>query len=204
MNIGSKENMNTKLIRVLKISGIFVLGVIVGAILMNLLHMYVRPVFLRIIQTEYEVEQELLAARATRNNDNLRAVLHRWNLVESESSSLQVFRKNKCQNDTAASFLFPFYLIPLNMMTMTQEQSLEKGGKIVESLNRGKLAIALESIGQTSEAKKQWEAAKSITPGKSIEQLREQTLRLMTLENSDLQIEVEKAILDRTKAQQQN
>jgi len=196
--------MNTKLIKALKISGIFVLGVIVGAILMNLLHMYVRPVFLRIIQTEYEVEQELLAARATRNNDNLRAVLHRWNLVESESSSLQVFRKNKYQNDTAASFLFPFYLVPLNMMTTTQEQSLEKGGKIVESINRGKLAIALESIGQTSEAKKQWEAAKSITTGKSVEQLRDQALRLMKLENSDLQIEAEKAILDRTKAQQQN
>lgn len=194
--------MNIKLIKTLKISGIFVLGIIVGAVLMNLLHMYVRPVFLRIIQTEYEVEQEALATRATRNNDNLQAVLHRWNLAES--SSLQVFKKDKYKNDTVASFLFPFYLVPLNMMTEAQEKSLEKGEKIVESINRGKLAVALESIGQRSEAEKQWEAAKLLYPGKSIDELRNQTLRLMKLENSDLQIEAEKAILDRPKAQQKN
>lgn len=194
--------MNIKLIKALKISSIFMMGIIVGAVLMNLLHMYIRPVFLRIIQTDYEVEQELLATRAARNNDNLRAVLHRWNLAES--SSLQVFNKDKYKNDTVASFLFPFYLVPLNMMTKAQEISLGNGEKIVESINRGKLAVALESIGQRSEAEKQWAAAKLLYPGKSIEAMRSQALRLMKHENSDLQIEAEKTILDRTEAQQKN
>jgi hypothetical protein len=196
--------MKKKIIKALKISGIFMMGLIAGAVLMNLLHMYVRPVFLRIIQTEYEVQQELLATRAARNNDNLQAVVHRWNLVESESSSLHAFKKDKYKNETLSSFLFPFYLVPLNLMTASQEQSLEKGAKIIESINRGKLAIALESSGQTAEAKRQWEIAKLLCPGKSIEELRAQALRLMKLENSDLQIEAEKAILDQTKVQQQN
>jgi hypothetical protein len=194
--------MKQKIIKALKISGIFMLGLIAGAVLMNLLHMYVRSTFLRIIQTEYEVEQELRATRAARNNDNLQAVVHRWNLVESESSALHAYRKDKYKNETLSSFLFPFYLVPLNLMTATEEQSLKKGAKIVESINRGKLAIALESLGQTSEAKKQWEMAKLLYPGKSIEELRDQALGLMKLENSDLQIEAEKAMLDRTKAQQ--
>lgn len=189
--------------KIIKIGGIFLAGIIIGATLMNLLHMFVRPVFRRTMQTELKVEQEFLASRAVRNDDNLQAVLHRWNVVDASSpEGFRVFRKDKCNHDIISSFFFPFYLFPLNMMTASQEKKIERGGKIVEGIDRGKLAAALESIGQKKEADRQWETATSLTGRKSIEETKKLVFSLLEQENSDLYLEAEKAILrDTNKAQ---
>lgn len=190
--------------KIIKIGGIFLAGIIIGAALMNLLHMFVRPVFRQTMQTELKVEQEFLASRAIRNDDKLQAVLHRWNVVDASSpEGFRVFRKDKCNHDIVSSFFFPFYLFPLKM-TASEEKKFERGGKIVEGIDRGKLAVALESIGQKKEADIQWEAATSLTGRKSIEETKKLVFSLLEQEKSDLYLETETAMLRDTNKVQQN
>jgi hypothetical protein len=182
-------------IKALKICGIFIGGIIVGAILMNLLDMYVRPAYREVIRIDLKTEQEFLASRAIRQGDKVRALSHRWNVVDAESKDgFRAFRKER-NSDIDSEFLFPFGMIVLKAMMHYKEDNLKKGAQIVEGINRGKLAHALESIGAREEAYKQWEMARILTNKKSIEDTRKFILKLQEQDNTDLHRQAEKAVL---------
>jgi hypothetical protein len=198
--------MRERIIKALKISGIFMGGIIVGAVLMNLLHMYVRPAYREMIRTELKSEQEALAQRTNRQNDKLRSVSHRWNVVDSESESgFRAFRKER-NRAIDSSFLFPFYMLVLDAMVHPKKGMQEKGARIVEGIDRGHLALALECIGAHKEADRQWEIAQTLTKKKSIDDIRQFILKLQEQENTDTYLQAERAILgdDTDNAQQRN
>lgn len=179
--------------KIMTISGIFLGGIIVGATLMNLLDMYVRPIYREVIRTKLQTEQEFLAGRATRQNDKLKAVLHRWNVVDLESGeSFRVFRKEE-NKDIDSSFLFPFYMLPIKFVV--NEKCQDKGGYALEAVDRGYLAAALEALGENAEATRQWEQAQTMLGRKTLKETREFILTLLEQEKSDLYMQAEKKVL---------
>jgi hypothetical protein len=183
------------MIKAFKISGIFIAGIIVGAILMNLLDMYVRPAYREVIRIDLKTEQEFLASRAIRQGDKVRTLAHRWNVVDAESKDgFRAFRKERSK-DIDSSFFFPFEILVLNAMMHDKENNLKKGAQIVEGIDRGKLAYALESIGAREEANKQWEIARVLINRKSIEDTKKLILNMQAQDNTETYREAEKAVL---------
>ncbi|MBI5100984.1 MAG: hypothetical protein HZB33_04020 [Nitrospirae bacterium] len=122
--------------KILRITGIFLSGVFVGAILMNLLHMYVRPAYRELIRTEIQTEQQFMASRATRQNDKLKAALHRWNVVEMDSGEgFRDLRHERIEGQD--SFLLPFVLVPFKHVDSyykNHEGSLKETRRFIFSL----------------------------------------------------------------------
>jgi hypothetical protein len=188
--------MKQRIIKALKIGGIFICGIIVGAILLNLLDMYLRPTYREIIRIDLKVEQEFLASRAMREGDKVRALAHRWNVVDAEAKDgFRAFRKE--QNKKIDSlFSYPFYMLIMNAMMHDKEGNLEKGARVGEGIDRGRLASALESIGANAEADKQWERARIlICEKKSIEDTKKLIHKLQEDDNTELHLQAEKAVL---------
>jgi len=170
-------------------------GIIVGAILMNLLDMYVRPAYREMIRIDLKTEQEFLASRAIRQGDKVRALAHRWNVVDAEAKDgFRAFRKER-NSDIDSEFLFPFGMIVLKAMMYDKEGYLKKGAQIVEGIDRGRLALSLESIGAREEADRQWEMARILINRKSIEDTRKLILNLHASDNTELYRQAEKAVL---------
>lgn len=198
--------MKQRMIKIVKISGIFLAGIIIGGTLMNLLHMYVRPVYRETVRIDLKTEQEFLASRAARQHDNFRAASHRWNVVDAEAKDgFRAFQKER-NKDIDSSFFFPFYMVALAAMVHPKEGVDEKAIRISEGIARGHLALALESIGNREEADKQWEIARTLTNNKSIEGIRNFILKLREQEKTDTYLQTEKEILgyDTDKAQQKS
>ena len=196
--------MRQKINKILKISGIFLGGIIIGGVLMNLLHMYVRPTYRAMIRTDLKTEQEYLAGRAARQHNSFRAASHRWNVVDSSSEDgFRAFRRER-HKDNDSSFFFPFYMVVLKAIASPMEKSKKDPSRIIEGIDRGKLAVALESIGEKEEAAEQWEIARILTSQESVENVRRLVLRSLEYEKTDLHLQAEKAILEDTNGAQQN
>jgi len=187
---------------ILKISGIFFGGVIVGAILMNLLDMYVRPTYRNMIRTEIKTDQQFLASRATREGNKLEAAMHRWFVLEMDSEKS---RHKQSDKEIDSSFLFPFYMTPLRIMENSNRNRTKNGWYIVEGMDRAYLAAALESIDENAEASNQWHKAQALLRRSSVEDTRKLILHLLEQEKTDTYIQAEKKILgDTNQAQQKN
>jgi hypothetical protein len=182
--------------KILKISGIFLSGVIVGAILMNLLDMYVRPVYRHMIRAQIKTDQQFLASRATREGNKLEAAMHRWFVLEMD---LEKSRHKKSDKEADSSFLFPFYWDPLRKMEDSKaKKRITNYGSIVEGMDRAYLAAALEDIEQNHEASKQWAKAQTLLQERSVEDTRKLIFNLLEKEKTATYIQGEKMILGDT------
>lgn len=176
---------------------IFFVGFIAGAIAVSLLERDVRPTFVKMIQSGLKNEQEFLAAKASRENQLFDATMHRWVAANAESDDgFRIFRDyHTFYNDD--SIFFPLALLGFKHMYSTE--SVIKGQKIVEGIDRGKLAVALEVIGQNDLAQKQWEKALSLHGSPSIEKLKKSVYLLIEQEKTELHLSAEKVVLGESK-----
>ncbi len=187
--------MKQGIIKVFKIGGIFTGGIIVGAIIMNLIYMSVRPAYRETIRIDLKTEQEFLASRAARQGNKVRALVHRWNVVDTEANNgFCIFNKER-NNEMDSSFFFPFYMLVLKTMMHSEVDKHEKGARISEGIDRGRVALSLESLGAREEADKQWEIARIKTGRDSIEDIRKLIIKLQGLDNSEVYRQAEKAVL---------
>jgi len=92
--------MKEKFKSVLKDSLVLLVGVIVGAVLIESLEVYVRPTYTDILMSQLKAEQEFLASRAARENRTFEAAFHRWAAVNAESENgFRVFRPENRELD---------------------------------------------------------------------------------------------------------
>jgi hypothetical protein len=164
----------------------------------------VRPTYRETIRIDLNTEQKFMAGRAAREGNKLRALSHQWNVVDSAAKdgfgAFQVERNKEIDS----SFFFPFVMIVLDEMVKPIGGMQEKGARISEGFERGKLAFYLESVGENQEAAKQWELARTLTNKKSVEDIRKSILRQLEQEKSHTYLDAEEAILgdEPNKAQQ--
>jgi hypothetical protein len=187
--------MKQRMTKALKIGGIFISGLLIGAILMNFFYMYVIPVYRETIRINFKTEQEFLSSRAFRQGEIVRALVHRWNVVNSEADDgFRAFNKKR-NKDIDESFLFPFQMLALKSLMQTKDGVQEKGARIAEGIDRGRLALSLESIGAQKEADKQWEISRMMTDKESIEEIKRLIIKLQSIDNTEVYRQAEKAVL---------
>lgn len=189
--------MNQKIKSGLKYSAVFLVGIIIGALLIESLEIKVRPFYKDILMTELKIEQEFMASRSARENRSFVAAFHRWAAVNAESED--GFRVSRTENNeiNGSSYLFPFQLYVLKMIQ--SPEGIQKGKKIVEGIDRGKLAIAFEALGQNEEAEKQWQLAQQLMRRPTMDATKSAINSLMHQENTELQQKAEDAVLGRQK-----
>jgi hypothetical protein len=162
---------------------------------MNLLDMHVRPSYREMLKIEMKTEQKYLASRSTRQGDKMRAVIHRWNVVDAQAKDgFAVFNYER-NKDIDSSFTLPFQILALNSIIYPIEGKYEKAAQISEGMDRGRLALALEDIGNHEEAERQWEMARTMTNKKSISEIRNIVIKVQDVDNTETYREAEKAIL---------
>jgi hypothetical protein len=138
-------------------------------------------------------EQQLLASRAERENDNMRAFVHRWNAVDALSEDgFRIFRPEFAENPGG---IFTFPLLGIGKCGGCGPPT-EKSLDLNRGHNRGHLALAMEEVGMEEVAKEQWEMACQIYPHPiSVDDLRKCVLKIRELNNSEQSIAGERAVL---------
>jgi hypothetical protein len=191
------EKMNN-LKPIFKGLGIFFLGLIVGAFIIEAVEIHVRPTYRQLIRIDFKTEQDFLAARASRENKPIQETLHRWAAVDAESDEgFTTFRDEKNKQLGDNSYLLPFAL--LVQKQMWSSENIQRGKKIGEGIDRGKLAVSLEKIGQQMEAEAQWNKSQQLQQGHSLEQIKQLTYSLLEQEKTEIHRKAEDVVLGKEK-----
>ena len=186
--------MNERVKSIFKYSGVFILGLVVGAFLLESLEIYLRPIYRDIIiRSHFKTEQEFLAFRAARANRPAEVAFHRWAVVNAESDKGFGFLRLRGDDLDCKPYTYPFALPVLKWMS--SDEKIKKGAKVVEGLDRGKLAVALEEIGRKEEADEQWRLAQVLLQRPTIEATKGTVQRLLKSESEPLHKQAEDAVL---------
>ena len=177
----------------LRYTGVFLAGLIIGAFMLETLEMHVRPSYRDIIvRSHLRTEQELLASQAARTKKPLDEAFHRWVVVNAQSEDgFRVLRVNN--NELGGNYLYPFEM--LGLKSMASSADYEKGKKITEGIDRGKLAVSLEKLGMKKEAEDQWKKAQQLTHNMTMKATKDFMYTLLEQEKSDLNPEVDEKAL---------
>ncbi len=178
----------------LKYTGVFLLGLLVGAFLLETLEIHLRPAYRDLVIRSYlKTEQEFLASRAAREKRSLDAAFHRWAVVNTETENgFRVLRPQDNDIDSQP-YLYPLGVLGLKWMSL--DENARRGAKIAEGFDRGKLAASLDVLGQTKEAERQWQLAQDMIHRKTIKETKDAVYSMLEQENSALFLKAEDKIL---------
>jgi len=190
--------MKPRLVSIVKYTVVFILGFILGVFLLETLEMYLRPAYRDlIIRSHLKAEQEFSASRAERENRPLDVVFHRWAVVNTEADNgFRVLRPLENEID-GPPYLYPFSMLGLKWMFsgMFSDEKYKIGLKISEGIDRGKLAAALDALGQKKEAKIQWFHAQKLMHYATIKDTKKFIYSMLQQEKSDLHLKAEEKVL---------
>jgi hypothetical protein len=160
--------------RALCLGSVFLAGLLVGGLAIGHVWVGLSRALLESTLTEYQHEQQLLAARARRSGNTLRHALHAMNVADSQADLgfrwLQRARSDRYWD----WFRFPWSLYPLICDIdpyLASRPDLERGRDSLEATYRAQAAIALESLDRVR-AEEQWSLAAELKPGWPRERLR--------------------------------
>ena len=186
--------MNARLKSTLKYIGVFSLGLLVGAFLLETLEIHLRPAYRDLVIRSYlKAEQEFSASRAGRENRPLDVAFHRWAVVNTESDDGFCVLRAHDNDIDVQPYTYPLGILGLKWMA--SGDNIKRGAKIVEGIDRGKLAAALEVIGQKKEAEKQWQQAQQLLRRETIKETKETVYSLLEQEKSDIYLKAEDKVL---------
>ncbi len=186
-------------LKVFIVATAFLVGVASGALVMNSLAIRSLRAYRGVLRDNLKFEQEFLAARAARDGDALRAVVHRWNAVDAESreGGFLSFRPG-CFANLEDNFWIVLDLATLDRMldekSLTSVWTETPSG---EARRIAMLAAELEDLGALEEAERQWARASALNPALSAEKLKELAAGFRALETEDHQLRAEEQFLNR-------
>ena len=122
----------------------FVLGVAIGAAGILFLDMRMRATYRRVLQSNFLVEQDLLAARTARQGDQLHSMVYRWNAVDA--SSEEGFRIFRADPEIDNGFFLPFMLLGLRYIIAPVDPSDVELVLVKDSSAGSSRALSNESV----------------------------------------------------------
>jgi hypothetical protein len=168
-------------------------GFAAGASAMSLLELGVRPTYRETIRSEFVAEQAFSATREARAGNRLRAVFHRWNVVEATAENgFRIFRPDSSSREDR-DFWLPFRLLVLQRIRRNLDPE-GRGQRLMEADNRARLALALEAMGGHLAADAQLHAASRLA-GKSPDAMRRAAEAWAEEEDSDAYRRAEAIVL---------
>ncbi len=130
---------------------IFILGFVSCLIVLSCLNAEVHDSYLNNLRMQFRADQSIQAITATKNEDSLKTLVYRQNVVNTfGEESFDFFRSESSENGFWSSFQL-FILKNVNDSTHNS-----KGEWISEGLERGKLAFSLDALGMKSRADEEW------------------------------------------------
>ncbi len=184
---------------------IFIIGFICGAIFLNLLCMNAIIAHKNIMRYNFSVEQEMLARRAQREGNDMRALVHCWNTVDAIcEDGFRIFRSKSAQKGADGllfrgdGFFFPYQAIAMRFMENIILPLDKK--RMNEGMQRAQLALAMEKVALEEAAQTQWQEAAVLSSNHAVkirteDEMRELALTFRESANSAKGIESEQAIL---------
>ena len=131
---------------------------VIGFLLASFLAKEASVTYLDIVRINYLVEKQRLATEAVKNHDWDSAIVHYSSMVEtSHQPTLQSFDPRY----STWSFWLPLASPMLKLIANQTDRdgALAKGVATEEALNRAKLAVSLESAGQSQKADEEYKAS---------------------------------------------
>lgn len=162
------------MLRTLKFLGVFVLGIILGAVAMGFLASRATMTFSRNLEALYSIEQQRVAIFAARQGQWLTAAMAYRNIAEAESGDEKPFGVEQRN----PGLLFPFAALVLEDMAVTADPE-GKGRRMAASFSQAKYALALERSGHAEEATVEWEKALQYGYFPSVDAAREMAIKLL-------------------------
>lgn len=142
------------MLRVLKVIGIFVLGVMLGATVMAYLASRASSIYARSLQIEFAFEQQRQAALAAKSGDWLAAAMAYHNIADAESTWIKPFGVEHQEWKPSLPLFAPM------LDRISEESDLHGTGKrAVASIAHARYAFALEKSGLEKRAAEEWERA---------------------------------------------
>ena len=170
----------------------FSAGFICGALFLDLLSVNAMTVLKEGIRYNLYGEQELRARRAEREDNYMRALVHRWTTVDALSEDgFRVFRPEFARS-FGGGFLFPFQALAVRLPGKAFPEV--KLRRFNEGVCRAQLAFAMEKVGMGEAAEEQWNKAAELSMD-DIDVLKEMVVRLRGIADSEQSMEAERAML---------
>ncbi|MEZ4332408.1 MAG: hypothetical protein R3F35_11675 [Myxococcota bacterium] len=178
------------------LSGV-VLGVGLGAAVVNHVWISAHRVEESIVRSNLMNEQELLRDRAERKGDDLGVVVHSLSVAQFQAGTGFRWLERSSNHSYLEMSFFPWEIYRHRDLLIPPEK-LKRGEEIVIALERGRAALALERLGLEDHAEAQWEAAAALVPTWPRANLRKSSTADSTRLNSKLQLGLERASLETT------
>ncbi len=155
---------------------IFLFGFVLGIISLTALNVNTNDMYLNMLRSRFRVEQEMLAKKAASDQNIIRVLHHRYNVVSTYANDeFSVF------NNLEDSFLLPIQLFILKHVVASIETT--KGERVAEGIERGKLAFTLEQAGMIPDAQIEWKKAINLANyGKTIDEFKEYVSSIVATE----------------------
>ena len=171
----------------------FSAGFVCGALFLDLLSVNAMTVLREGMRYNLYGEQDLRARRAEREDNYMRALVHRWTAVDALSEDgFRVFRSEFSER-FGGGFLFPFQALAVRLSGKAFPDV--KSRRFSEGICRAQLAFAMEKAGMGKAAEEQWNKAAEVSASE-IDVLRDLVLRLRETADSEQSMEAERAMWD--------
>ena len=148
---------------------IFVIGFIVGLIVMCYLSMKASTTYLHIVKLNFEIQQEATAYHFMKAGDYQRALVHYKNLADSQSEkNIYAFQSEHSQ----WAFSFPFAAVVLKEIGKSLDPE-GKGRRAIEGITRGNLASVMAKLNMQKESEEQYRIAAELVGHKDVVRIKE-------------------------------
>jgi len=177
--------LNQKQRKISFVTGIFLLGIVLGVLLGNVLFSRAIEPLYKVIRVSLAVEENLKARRLERKGDILGALAHQKNAVLFYSKKhINALTPSENGIDSMFAYLILGEIYPSDV-----------GENNVEALERARLAYLLEKSGAVREAQLEWKAAAQLMGHNNVERVKSIIEYLKKNSDEDLMIEVENTYL---------
>jgi hypothetical protein len=141
-----------------KLTLIFVVGFVAGALAMDYLSIPARKVYREHLQRTYLTKQQFMASSALKEGKELEALVPLWSYLNADPlDGSRLFGHN---DTTAFEDSFGFFLLPwIDKYTKTLVHLKPGGEDGTRGFAHGQLAAVLQSLGYDNEAKIHWSEA---------------------------------------------
>jgi len=130
------------------------------------------PTYNWVVIVNYRVEQGLLADRAAARGEFAAEERHRRNVIASFSGEGFRTITRQAEDDFSSRAVLPLPMLLLDRMREGHAPPGHDGGDIVEAIERGRLATALERAGRIDEANAEWSRALHLWGGSDLQKFR--------------------------------
>ena len=159
----------------LRALALLAMGVLVGALATSHVWITTAQVMVESSRVDFLTEQEFLADRAIRSDDDFRSVVHSLNAADAEAELGFRWLQRTRHRPYWSWLTQPWrdFVSAREILGLVGDPRIDTGRRRLEGRARARAALALERIGSADLAEIEWAQATALEPSWSVEKYRE-------------------------------